>query len=208
MKVILCEDIDNLGDMGETVKVAPGYARNYLLPRRLAVSADSASAKQIEHEMRIIRKREEKRRAELAEVAKGMDGLVLEFVAKAGTEGKLFGSITTLHIAQKLAAMGHEVNRKRIQLDEPVKTIGDHPVIVEFKTGIEANITVRVQPDVVEPDTREPEKTAAEQAEAQTTAEKHTPAAAAVAPEGIPEDTSPVPEPIEETDAKDTEPPA
>ncbi|MBN2308817.1 MAG: 50S ribosomal protein L9, partial [Candidatus Hydrogenedentes bacterium] len=78
MKVILCENVSNLGDMGATVNVADGYARNYLIPRKLAVSADSASAKQIEHEMRIIRAREEKQRAALAEVAKQIEGLTIE----------------------------------------------------------------------------------------------------------------------------------
>ena len=102
MKVILCEDVDNLGDMGQQVNVAPGYARNFLLPRKLAVVSDSASAKQIEHEMRIIKKREEKKRKELTEVSKDISKLVVEFSSKAGAEGKLFGSITTLHIANKL----------------------------------------------------------------------------------------------------------
>lgn len=144
MKVILCEDVDSLGDMGETVTVARGYARNYLLPRRLAVVADSASAKQIEHEMRIIRKREEKRRGELQEVAKGVMGVKIEFTAKAGAEGKLFGSITSLHIAEQLQALGHPVNRRKIQLSEPIRSLGDHEVPVRLTSGIEATIIVTV----------------------------------------------------------------
>lgn len=148
MKVILCEDVDNVGEIGQTVKVSPGFARNFLLPRRLAVSADSASAHQIEHEMRIIRKREEKRRKELAEVAKGMSGLRVEFTAKVGEEGKLFGSVTNLHIAEKLAAQGHIVNRKKIILTEPIKTLGEHKVTIRLKTGIEAKIVVVVEPEV------------------------------------------------------------
>lgn len=147
MKIILCEDVDNVGEMGQTVKVSDGYARNFLLPRRLAVSSDSASAHQIEHEMRIIRKREEKRRKELAEVAKGLGGLRVVFKAKAGEGGKLFGSITTLHIAQKLEEMGHAINRKKIILAEPIKTLGDHPVTVRLKTGIETNINVVIEAD-------------------------------------------------------------
>lgn len=151
MKIILCEDVENVGEMGETVKVAPGYARNFLLPRRLAVAADSASAHQIEHEMRIIRKREEKRRAELAEVAKGMSGIRVAFKAKVGDAGKLFGSITTLHIAQKLEELGHAVTRKKIILSEPIKTLGDHAVTVRLKTGIETKINVVVEADVEAP---------------------------------------------------------
>ena len=148
MKVILCEDVDNVGEMGQTVKVSPGFARNFLIPRRLAVSADSASAHQIEHEMRIIKKREEKRRKELAEVANGMNGLRVEFRAKVGEEGKLFGSVTNLHIANKLAEHGHTVNRKKIVLTEPIKSLGEHKVTVRLKTGIEAKILVVVEPEV------------------------------------------------------------
>jgi large subunit ribosomal protein L9 len=148
MKVILCEDVDNVGEMGQTVKVSPGFARNFLIPRRLAVSADSASAHQVEHEMRIIKKREEKRRKELAEVAKGMNGLRVQFTAKVGEEGKLFGSVTNLHIANKLAEHGHTISRKKIVLAEPIKTLGEHKVTVRLKTGIEAKIIIVVEPEV------------------------------------------------------------
>lgn len=144
MNVILCEDVDNLGLMGEQVNVKPGYARNYLLPRRLAVVADSASAKQIEHEMRIIKKREEKRRVELQEVAKGMAELTVEFTARAGEDGKLFGSITTLHIAQQLKEMGYEVNRKKIKLTEPIKSLGNHTIELLLGAGVEAKVTIAV----------------------------------------------------------------
>lgn len=144
MKVILCEDVENLGPIGETVNVARGYARNYLLPRRLAVVADSASAKQIEHEMRIIRKREAKQNAELAEVAKTLEGIKLEFTAKAGSEGKLFGSITNHHIADKLKEAGHDVDRKRIQLGEPLKTLGEHAVTIRFSRAVEVAIKVTI----------------------------------------------------------------
>jgi large subunit ribosomal protein L9 len=150
MKVILCEDVDNLGDMGQQVNVAPGYARNFLLPRKLAVVSDSASAKQIEHEMRIIKKREEKKRVELTEVSKGISKLVVEFSAKAGSEGKLFGSITTLHIANKLEEMGQSVNRKKIVLKEPIKALGDYDVVLQLGAGVEATIKVVVKADVEE----------------------------------------------------------
>ncbi len=151
MKVIMCEDVDNVGEMGQTVKVSPGYARNFLLPRRLAVSSDSATAHQIEHEMRIIKKREEKRRKELAEVAKGLSGIRVEFKAKAGETGKLFGSVTNLHIAQKLEELGHAISRKKILLAEPIKTLGDHAVTVRLKSGIETKITVVIAADEAAP---------------------------------------------------------
>ncbi len=151
MKIILCEDIDHVGEMGQTVKVSPGYARNFLLPRRLAVASGSATAHQIEHEMRIIRKREEKQRKELAEVAKGLSGIRVEFKAKAGEHGKLFGSVTNLHIAQKLEEMGHPVSRKKILLPEPIKTLGDHAVTVRLKSGIETQINVVILADEAAP---------------------------------------------------------
>ena len=150
MKVILCEDVDNLGDMGQQVNVASGYARNFLLPRKLAVRSDSASAKQIEHEMRIIGKREEKKRAELTEASKDISKLVVEFTAKAGSEGKLFGSITTLHIANKLEEMGQKVNRKKIVLKDPIKALGDYEVVLQLGAGVEAKIKVVVTPDAEE----------------------------------------------------------
>lgn len=152
MKVILCEDVDNLGDMGETVNVAPGYARNYLLPRRLAVHAESASAKQIEHEMRIIGKREQKRRAEFVQVAGTLEGVTLEFTAKAGAEGKMFGSITSLHISNKLEELGHQVNRRKIQLAEPIRSLGEHDVSIQLTSGVGATIKVIVEAEEPEPD--------------------------------------------------------
>ena len=146
MKGILCEDVANLGKMGVEVKVADGYARNYLLPRKLAVNADSASAKQIEHEMQIIRRREERQRAELAAAAKKIEGVTVEIKTRAGEEDKLFGSVTTAMIAEKLAEMGHDIDRKLISLEEPIRTLGIFSVPVRFGRGIEANLKVWVAP--------------------------------------------------------------
>jgi len=146
MKVILCQDVANLGKMGASVKVADGYARNYLLPRKLAVQADSASAKQIEHELRIIRRREEKERTALQQFAKTLEGVTVELQARAGEEDKLFGSITTAQIAEKLAEMGHTVDRKHIELEEPLKTLGIFSVPVRLGRGVEAAIKVWVTP--------------------------------------------------------------
>jgi large subunit ribosomal protein L9 len=144
MKIILCDDVDNLGEMGETVTVADGYARNFLIPRRLAVRADSASAKQIEHELAIIKRREEKRRAEQAKVAKKLEKLTVEIQVRAGEGDKIFGSVTSGHIAEKLEELGHEISRKSIQLPEPIKTLGIFKVAVKFPGSIEAQIKVWV----------------------------------------------------------------
>jgi len=144
MKVILCEDVENVGKMGATVNVASGYARNYLFPRRLAVMAESASAKQIEHELGIIKRREEKRRAAMAEVAKKLEGVTVELKMRAGEEDKLFGSVTTAMIADQLREQGHDIDRKLIHLEEPIKTLGIFMVPVRLAGGIEAQIKVWV----------------------------------------------------------------
>lgn len=144
MNVILCEDVDNLGDMGQTVKVATGYARNYLFPRRLAVAADSASAKQIEHELRIIRRKDEKRRQELNGVAGNLSKVTVAIKMRAGENEKLFGSVTTQHIAEKLVEMGHSVDKRQIKLAEPIKALGIYTVAVRLASGIEPEIKVWV----------------------------------------------------------------
>ena len=161
MKVILCENVIGLGDMGITVSVADGYARNFLLPRKLAVRADSASAKQIEHEMRIIRKREEKHRAELGGVAKQIEGLTIEIKARAGEEERIFGSVTTANIAEKLKEAGFEIERKKILLTEPIKSLGIFSVPVRLANGIEANLKVWVAPEE-QPEEAKPEEEATE----------------------------------------------
>ncbi|MCF6285090.1 MAG: 50S ribosomal protein L9, partial [Candidatus Hydrogenedentes bacterium] len=144
MNIILCDDVENLGEMGETVKGADGYARNFLIPRRLAVQADSASAKKIEHELAIIKRREEKRRAEQSKVAKKLEKVTVEIQVRAGEGDKIFGSVTTGHIAEKLAEMGHDINRKNIQLAEPIKMLGIFQVAVKFPGNIEAQVKVWV----------------------------------------------------------------
>ncbi len=146
MNVILCEDVDNLGDMGDTVKVAPGYARNFLLPRRLAVASDSASAKQIEHELRIIRRKDEKRRAALSAVSHELSKVTIAIKMRAGENEKLFGSVTSGHIAEQLAELGHVVDKRQIKLAEPIKALGIYSVPVRLASGIEPEIKVWVSP--------------------------------------------------------------
>lgn len=146
MKVILCRHVPNLGEMGQTVNVSDGYARNYLIPRKLAVSVDSASAAQIQHELRMIKKREEQVRAHLKQVAKEMEALTLEFKMRAGEDEKLFGSVTSAHIAERLKQLGHEVDRKGIQLAEPIKSLGIFLVPVKLGSGVEASVRVWVTP--------------------------------------------------------------
>ena len=144
MNVILCENVDNLGVMGQRVKVADGYARNYLTPRKLAVQADSATAKQIDHELHIIKRREEKKRTEFTALADKLRSVTLEFKMRAGDEDKIFGSVTTAMIAEKLNESGIEVTRKQIVLEEPIKTLGIFSVVVKLFPGIDAAVNVWV----------------------------------------------------------------
>lgn len=144
MNVILCEHVENLGSMGQQVKVADGYARNYLIPRKLAVQADSATAKQIEHELRIIKRKEEKQRAEFAKMAEKLRAITLEFKMRAGEEDKIFGSVTTNMIADQLKEMGFDISRKQVVLDEPIKSLGIFSVMIKLFPGIEAPVKVWV----------------------------------------------------------------
>lgn len=144
LKIILCDDVENVGSMGETVRVAPGYARNFLLPRKLAVLAESASAKQIEHELKIIRKREDKKRSSLRDVAKVLETVTVDIQVRAGEGDKLFGSVTTLHIAERMAELGHTIDKKSIKLEEPIKQLGIFMVPVRLGVGVDAQIKVWV----------------------------------------------------------------
>ena len=170
MKVILCENVPNVGEIGATVKVSEGYARNYLLPRKLAVPAESGSAKHMEHQMRIIRRREEKLRAEMAGVAGKLENMTIEIKAKAGEEGRLFGSVTNAQIAAELKALGHEVDRRNITIEDPIKSLGEHTVSVRLTRGVDAKIKILVKPDQEPEADVEPETVASEAAGTETPA--------------------------------------
>ena len=150
MKIILSEDVANVGKMGAEVTVADGFARNYLLPRKLAVQADSATAKQLEHEMRLVGRRMEKQRAKLAQLAKSIEGITVEIKVCAGEEDKIFGSVTSAHIAEQLAELGHTIDRKNIMIEEPIKSLGIFVVPIHLASGIQANLKVWVSPIVEE----------------------------------------------------------
>lgn len=142
--VILSEDVPSLGDAGDLVSVKPGFARNYLLPLGKAVAATAANVRELEHQKRVIADKLARERKQRAAERDKVHGQVVEFSAQAGEEGKLFGSITTLMIAEKLAERGLEVDRRRIALAEPIKDVGEHAVTVKLHREIEATITVKV----------------------------------------------------------------
>ena len=127
MKVILKEDIESLGKRGDTIKVADGYARNYLMPKGLAIAATSKSAQAIEHEKKLIAKRAEKEKKNAETLLASFAGVAVSIGRKTADQEKLFGSVTTKDIEKALADKGLKVDRKQIVLDEPIKQLGVSP---------------------------------------------------------------------------------
>lgn len=142
MKVILQENMENLGHIGDVVKVAPGYARNYLLPKGFAMPANEKNTKALEHAKRQL----EYKKNKMLEMAKGIvakiEGLVINLAHAAGEEGKLFGSVTNMELAEQLKAHGIEVDRKKIILADPIKHTGEYSVPVKIHP--EATATLKV----------------------------------------------------------------
>jgi large subunit ribosomal protein L9 len=145
MEVILREDVPHLGSIGDVVKVKPGYARNFLLPRGLAVVADPRQRRALEHNKRVIAERRERVLNAAQTLAGRLEKLRLVVSARAGQEGRLFGSVTNLDIERALAAQGFAIERRRIRLDEPIKQLGDHRVSVHLGVGVDAEVTVVVE---------------------------------------------------------------
>lgn len=144
MEVILREDIDKLGSRGDVVKVAPGYARNYLLPQRLAVPATEANKKIVEQERQAALRREAVERGQAEEQAKLLAAVVLTTVQKAGEQDQLFGSVTAKDIADLLAKQGFEIDRRKILLHEPIKTLGEHTVNIKLFRDVTATVKLQV----------------------------------------------------------------
>ncbi len=144
MEVVLKEDMENLGHMGDVVKVKDGYARNYLLPRGLVVLADKKSLKALEHEQRMIAQRRERLTKEAQGISDKLAGVSLEFAVKVGEEGRLFGSVTHLDIEKALKEKGFEVERRRIVLETPIKAVGDYEVPIRLRPEVTPSIKVRV----------------------------------------------------------------
>ncbi|HSM00723.1 MAG TPA: 50S ribosomal protein L9 [Candidatus Limnocylindria bacterium] len=144
MKVILREDIENLGRAGDIVKVADGYGRNYLIPKRLAVQADLRNVRALEHDRRVIEARAKKTRSSAEELGSKLSALSLTIPAKAGEEGKLFGAVTSRDIAGALERAGITVDRKLVLLVEPIKQVGEYKVKVKAGTDIVPEVSVSV----------------------------------------------------------------
>jgi len=146
-KVLLREDVDDLGARGEIVRVRAGYARNYLLPRNLAVEATAGNVKGIDAERAALLKKEAKERATAEGQSQQMSSLVLVFKRKAGEQGALYGSVTSMDLAEALKEKGYEIDRHRIHLREPLKRLGDYSVPVRLHREVTIDLQVKVQPE-------------------------------------------------------------
>ena len=145
MKVILQKDIHNLGDAGDVKEVADGYARNYLIPKNLVIRANESSKKAAEHQKKLIRLKKEKRRKESEKLNAALSEVSLVIKAKVGEEGKLFGSITNMHIAKNLSDLGFNIDKKKIHLENPIKQEGEYEIPVRLDDGITAKIKLMVE---------------------------------------------------------------
>jgi large subunit ribosomal protein L9 len=144
MDVILREDVEKLGTRGQLVKVAPGYARNFLLPKKLAVAATESNKKIVEQERQAHLRREAKVVGEAGELAKMMASVVVNISQKAGENGQLFGSVTSKDIADALEAQGYTVERRKIGLEEPIKSLGEFKVPLRLHREVTVEIAVNV----------------------------------------------------------------
>ena len=144
MEVILREDVDKLGSRGQMVKVASGYARNYLLPKRLAVLATGANKKIVEQERQAALRRDAKEVADAGDLAKMMANVSVTISQKAGENEQLFGSVTSKDIAEALERQNYIIDRRKIQLSEPIKTLGEHKVPIRLHREVTAEIAVNV----------------------------------------------------------------
>lgn len=144
MKVVLREDVQTLGNAGDVIEVRDGYARNYLIPRNLAVRADAGSLKQLEHEKKVLSQKREKRLKEAQKLAEKINKTSCTIAVQVGEEDKIFGSVTTMDIAESLAKEGVEVDKKNIHLEEPIRSLGVFSVPVKIVPEVEARLKVWV----------------------------------------------------------------
>ena len=161
VQLILREDVSNLGEAGDLVRVKPGYARNFLVPQGKALLATESNIKELEHQKRVISEKLAKELKDVKAVAGKFKDMVLEIEANAGPEGKLFGSVTAAQISQLLAERGIEIDRRRITLAEPIRSVGEHGVSLKLHRDFSVDIKIQVHgteaPQAVLEDVEEPE---------------------------------------------------
>lgn len=145
MDVLLCEDVDNLGQRGQVVRVRSGYGRNYLLPHGLAIEASAGNKRMIEEQRRILGKREEREHASARGEAEKLEGLQLRFDRRVGEHGVLYGSVTALDIAEALKEQGYEIERRKIGLRDHIKEVGSYDVVIKLHRDVTPTIKVLVR---------------------------------------------------------------
>jgi large subunit ribosomal protein L9 len=150
MEVILKEDVAKLGSRGDVIKVAEGYGRNFLLPRKLAIEATAGNKKVIEQMRAAALRRSAKEKAQSEELSKQFEGLSVVFARRAGEQDQLFGSVTSGDIGDALEKKGFNVDRRKIQLHEPLKTLGDFTVPIKLHKDVTAHLKVVVEKEAVE----------------------------------------------------------
>jgi large subunit ribosomal protein L9 len=161
VKLILSEDVPNLGEAGDVVNVKPGYARNYLLPRGMAAVATESRVKELEHHKRVITEKLAKQLKDLEAVRNRLQALTLETTAQAGEEGKLFGSVTSQNVVELLVQKGFEIDRRKIDLPQPIKSVGEHEIPIKLRREFVAKVKLVVSAasapaaPVVEPEPEE-----------------------------------------------------
>jgi large subunit ribosomal protein L9 len=178
MEVILLENIETLGSRGQVVKVANGYGRNYLLPKKMAVAATPQNRKWVEQQRTRFLKLEAKERGEAEDVGKLMQGLTVVATRRSGEKGQLFGSVTAMDIEEGLAAQGYTISRRKIHLGSPLKSVGEFDVPVRLHRDVTITVKVKVEAEGEPEPSPEPETTASPEATAETGS-----TAAAIAPE-------------------------
>lgn len=144
MKVILKEDVKNIGGMGQIVDVADGFARNYLVPRGLAAEANVKNIRSLEHEKTIIQEKAKKIKNQAQVLSDKVSNLTIIIKAKAGEEGKLFGAVTTMDIAEQMKNEGVDIDKKKIVLDEPIKRVGSYSVSIKLHPSVATLVNVQV----------------------------------------------------------------
>ncbi len=172
MKVILQKDVPNLGDAGDVKDVADGFARNYLLPRKLVVPAVGNSTKALEHHKKVIARKQAKRHQEMSGLAEKLKALgSVEIAVRVGQKKKLYGSVTPMDVARALTEKGFTIEKRKIEVTDPIRVLGNHKVRVRLAEKILVPLSVTVVPDKNQPVEEEmPEPTAAEMAAAESAA--------------------------------------
>lgn len=143
-RLILIENIPSLGQAGDVIKVANGYARNYLIPKKKAIPATSNNIKALEHQKQVLEKKKEQEKQKAENLAKEIEGLICEIKKQVAEEGRIFGSVTSADIALALEKEGIMIDKKKIALDEPIKQIGDYEVLIKPYPEVQAYLKVRV----------------------------------------------------------------